>query len=532
MRQELRETTVASDEASLRDLADCAPVMLWVTDADGECTWLNDRWYRFTGQQQAEALGFGWTDAVHPDDKARAKAGFIAANAVRGEFRCEYRLRGADGGYRWMLDTARPRFDAAGAYLGYVGAVLDIDARHATEARLERSESRFRAAVGAIQGVLWTNSAIGEMVGEQPGWSALTGQSEAEYSGFGWSDAVHPDDAAATVVAWQAAVEARRIFAHEHRVRRFDGEWRHFSIRAVPILDAEDNIVEWVGIHTDVTEQHAGEAALRQLNDTLEQRVEAEVAQRLQVENVLRQSQKMDSLGQLTGGIAHDFNNLLTVITSSLSLIARKLPDADPQLRRLVAAGQDAAMRAAGLTGRLLAFARQQPLTPETVDVNGLISGMTVLFDHAIGRTIRVELALADDAWPVLVDRSQLESAVLNLVVNARDAIVEAGNSGGGRGRVTIATRNHVVTEAAAAASGLPAGDFVIVRVSDTGVGMTAEVRARIFEPFFTTKPVGQGTGLGLAQVYGFVRQSGGTVEIVSAPGAGTSVDLYLPRSA
>ncbi len=522
--ESLRATrAIAESEARFRNMADHAPVMIWVTEPDGRCSYLNARWFELTGQTLAEALGMGWIDATHPDDKPRVTAEFVQANAAQRPFRTEYRLRLADGSYRWVLDAAGPRLAGNGDFLGYVGSVIDIDDRHEAERRIHVSENRFRAAVGAVQGIVWTNSAKGEMVDEQPGWQALTGQAPDEYAGYGWTATVHPDDSADTVRAWRSAVEARRIFVHEHRVRRFDGEWRQYSIRAVPILDAEGGIVEWVGVHTDVTEQRAAEAALKALNDVLEARVQTEVTERLKVENALRQSQKMDALGQLTGGIAHDFNNMLSLITSAFSLLERKIPKDDAALLQFIEVGQDAAMRAAGLTRRMLAFARQQPLTPERVDVNAMVENLCPLLEHSLGKGIGIARNLSAGVWPTIVDPNQLENAILNLAVNARDAM-------DGHGDLSIATSN-VSLEEGELSEHIAAGDYVMIVVTDNGQGMDAEVRARVFEPFFTTKPVGQGTGLGLSQVHGFVGQSGGGIDIVSEPGRGTQVRLYLPRA-
>jgi PAS domain S-box-containing protein len=266
---ELRRSAAAlrESEARFREMADDAPVMMWVTDPSGVCTYLNRRWYEFTGQTPEEAEGYGWLDATHPDDKARAEEAFLSANDRREPFRVEYRLRQADGRYCWAIDAASPRFGSGGEYLGYIGSVIDIDERREAEDRLRLSEQRFRAAVDAVQGVLWTNDAAGRMMGEQPGWERLTGQSRAEYEGYGWTSAVHPDDAGPTVDAWNQAVAERRTFVFEHRVRRADGGWGRYAIRAVPTIADTGEITEWVGVHTDITAQRDAEAALRDERD-------------------------------------------------------------------------------------------------------------------------------------------------------------------------------------------------------------------------------------------------------------------------
>lgn len=255
-------------------------------------------------------------------------------------------------------------------------------------------------------------------------------------------------------------------------------------------------------------------------------RLEQETAERRRTEEILHQSQKMEVLGQLTGGIAHDFNNLLHVIFGSIETLQRRLKTAAPELRQPIDMALRSSEKAATLTQRLLAFSRRQPLQPKPVDLNGLVAGMSDLLRRALGESVAVETVLGGGLWSVFVDPSQLESAVLNLAVNARDAMPEGG-------KLTLETANVFLDESYAAAQAeVAAGPYVMIAVSDTGIGMTAEVIAKAFEPFFTTKEHGKGTGLGLSQVYGFIKQSGGHLKIYSEPGDGTTVKLYLPRLA
>jgi len=275
--------------------------------------------------------------------------------------------------------------------------------------------------------------------------------------------------------------------------------------------------------------------AQRRANDELARRaeelaaanhaLETQIAQREQVEEALRQSQKMEAIGQLTGGVAHDFNNLLQVILGNLERLGRRLPDGrGPEPERLISAATRAAGRAATLTQRLLAFSRRQPLMPKSLDLNRLTAGMMELLGRTLGETIHVETVLAGGLWRVYADENQLENALVNLAVNARDAMPQGG-------RLILGTQNVRLDEAyARTQEDVRPGDYVLVTVSDTGMGMTKDVVARAFDPFFTTKDIGQGTGLGLSQVYGFVRQSGGHVRIDSAPKQGTTINLYLPR--
>lgn len=275
----------------------------------------------------------------------------------------------------------------------------------------------------------------------------------------------------------------------------------------------------------ELAERRRAEAALQTLNATLEQRVIEEVEARSQVEDQLRQVQKMEAVGQLTGGIAHDFNNMLAVITSGLNLMQRRLARGDTDVSRFVDAAIDGANRAATLTQRLLAFSRQQPLAPEALSVNTLVAGMSELLSRTLSEHVEIETRLAAGLWQSKVDPAQLENTILNLAVNARDAMGEGG-------KLTIETQNVFVDDVYAKEYALKPGQFVMIAVTDSGDGMSADVIAKAFDPFFTTKEVGKGTGLGLSQVYGFVRQSGGHVRIYSEIGVGTTVKLYLPRHA
>ena len=273
------------------------------------------------------------------------------------------------------------------------------------------------------------------------------------------------------------------------------------------------------------TERARAETSLQTLNETLEQQVAERTAELMAAEEALRQSQKMEAVGQLTGGIAHDFNNLLAGIIGSLELLERRISEGRlGGVERYITAAQSAARRAAALTQRLLAFSRRQTLDPRPTDLNRLIAGMEDLLRRTVGPSVTMEVVQAGGLWPTRVDPSQLENALLNLCINARDAMSPAG------GRLTIETANKWLDAHHARERELPPGQYVSLCVTDTGTGMSPEVIARAFDPFFTTKPVGQGTGLGLSMIYGFVRQSGGQVRIYSEVGHGTTMCVYLPR--
>jgi signal transduction histidine kinase len=328
----------------------------------------------------------------------------------------------------------------------------------------------------------------------------LLGWRARELLGKKFLEFVHPDDIDATLAEIAKLGAGQTTFHFENRYRRKDDRYRVLAWTAVP----EGAFLH--GVARDVTAEREAAEALRRTEETL------------------RQSQKMEAVGQLTGGIAHDFNNMLTVVGGSLGLLGRRIPDDDERSQRYIDSAMEGVRRASTLTQRLLAFSRQQPLKPEATDLNKLVSGMSDLLRHSLGTAIRLETALAGGLWRTHVDPNQLENVILNLAVNARDAMPDGG-------RLTIETQNaHLDTRYAASHTGVPEGQYVLVAVTDTGVGMPPDVIAKAFDPFFTTKEVGKGTGLGLSQVYGFVKQSGGHVKIYSEPGQGTTVKVYLPR--
>ena len=340
----------------------------------------------------------------------------------------------------------------------------------------------------------------GSVTAVNPAWTALLGWDEAELVGRKLFDLIHPEDLDRAIAGAGSLAAGATPWRFENRCRHKDGGYRWIAWTAVP----GEDLINAVG--RDVTLDKEREEALRQTEDRL------------------RQSQKMEAVGQLTGGLAHDFNNLLTGIAGSLELLQTRI--AQGQVRnvdRYIIAAQGAAKRAAALTHRLLAFSRQQTLDPKPTDVNRLVAGMEELVRRTVGPSIAVEAVAAGGLWSTLVDPSQLENALLNLCINARDAMPDGG-------KLTIETGNKWLDERAASERELVPGQYVTLCVSDNGIGMPPDVVKRAFDPFFTTKPIGQGTGLGLSMIYGFARQSGGQARIYSEVGQGTMVCLYLPR--
>ena len=369
-----------------------------------------------------------------------------------------------------------------------------------TTVQLEETEHRLQLLIDAVTdyAILMLDTA-GNVVSWNPGAERIKGYRSAEILGQPFSKFYTKQDREMGVprLALATAERTGKYEAEGWRVRK-DGSTFLASVVINAIRASSGSLVGFAKVIRDITEKKA-------------------------LEDQLRQAHKMEAVGQLTGGIAHDFNNLLTIITGNLEHLERLLPPTQPN-RRIIAGALRAASRATILTDRLLAFSRRQPLAPEVLSVNKLVAGMSDLMRRTIGEAILVETVLAGGLWPTFVDSNQLDNALLNLAINARDAMPDGG-------KLTIETANSHLDEAYARMhSEVQPGQYVGIFVSDTGIGMSTEIVAKVFEPFFTTKEIGQGTGLGLSQVYGFIKQSGGHVKIYSEIGQGTTVKLYLPR--
>ncbi|WP_247222480.1 hybrid sensor histidine kinase/response regulator [Shinella oryzae] len=421
----------------------------------------------------------------------------------------------------------------------------DVTARKLAEAALRESESRARDNIQRVQLAMAAGAIIGTWFWDVPSDRFTVDEGFADAFGFdpqkgrsGLSledviETVHPDDREGLITAINAAIAKGGAYAHQYRTRRADGKYYWLEANGRVELSPDGTALKFPGVLIDIENRRAVEAerdralvALRGLNDTLEQRVEERTAALMQTEAALRQAQKMEAVGQLTGGLAHDFNNILAGVSGSLDLMKTRLTQGRiGEIDRYITGAQGAVKRAAALTQRLLAFSRRQTLDPKPSDINRVVAGMQDLITRSVGPAVAVETVAAGGLWTAFVDVGQLENALLNLCINARDAMPDGG-------RLTIETGNRWLDERAASQRGVLPGQYVSLCVSDTGSGMSADVVARAFDPFFTTKPIGQGTGLGLSMVYGFAGQSGGAVRIYSEVGKGTMICIYLPRHA
>jgi PAS domain S-box-containing protein len=506
--QRVAERALKESEERFRRIANQAPVMMWVTRLDRTRDFVNEAYVGFTGVSREKARTLDWRERIHPEDHDRIVQESVAGEATGEAFTLEGRYKRADGEWRWLKSTSSPRFGPDGELAGFIGAATDITVAKEAEldlkrqveertAELAKREAQFRAVFEA---------ALEVMVLLAPDGTVLAVNNRREM----WRDPT-PENAigqklwdAPTMRAYPQHIQVMKngiakaatgeIFITEVRMEREGVPTAYLDVSVQPVKSDDGEIIYLLFEARDITELKAAQEQLRQ-------------------------SQKMEALGQLTGGIAHDFNNLLTVVVGGLDLLAKRIEDA--KLKRYASNALTAAERGARLTGQLLAFSRVQRLELRTTNIAPLIQNMRPLLRNVLGPGIEKKFDLDEELLAVMADPTQVEVAVLNLAINARDAMPEGGV-------LTFATRPVELDED----PDLEAGRYVELCISDTGVGMTRDVVERAFEPFFTTKEVGKGTGLGLSMVYGMARQSGGVARIDSEPGKGTTVRLYFKVAA
>ncbi len=505
------EDALRESEAQFRALAQAVPNHAWTARPDGNLDWFNQQVYAYSGLGYADLVDQGWTQIIHPDDLPRVSRTWAHSLASGDPYETEFRIRRLDGAWRWHLVRAQAIRAQDGAIALWVGTNTDIEDRRAAADALAAMNAELERRVAertAERDRVWLNSrdlltvigADGVFRAVNPAWNTILGYLPEDIVGRSFLDVIWPEDADLTQGALDAAAANSNLTNFENRFRHRDGTPR------------------WLSWHTSLQ----GDLIYANGRDITAAKEQADALR--QAEDALRQSQKMEAVGQLTGGLAHDFNNLLTGIAGSLDLLRTRLAQGRlPEAERYIAAAQGAASRAGALTHRLLAFSRQQTLDPRPTDVNALIAGMEELIRRTVGPAITLEVTSVPGLWTVLVDPNQLENALLNLCINARDAMPDGG-------RLTIETSNIWLDVRLAQERELPPGQYLLLCVTDTGTGMPPDVVRRAFDPFFTTKPLGMGTGLGLSMIYGFVRQSGGQAHIESEPGRGTRLCLTLPR--
>jgi PAS domain S-box-containing protein len=457
-------------------------------------------------------------EIVHPDDRQMIRQKIREAVKSGPRYEVEYRLANHPEGERWIHGQGEVIRDETGRALRILGVNFEVTKRRRAEESLRESEARFRALADSAPALMWISGEDGVRIFVNAAYVDFAGVTYDEALVLDWRSRLHADDLNKILKAQIGGEASRKAFSLEGRYRRADGEMRWLKSFSQPRLGPGGEFIGFIGIAFDVTDAKEAEVKLTGLNELLADRVQEALSERDAAQAALTQSQKLEAIGQLTGGVAHDFNNLLTVIIGALDVLQRN-PDDDKRRDRMLNAAQSAARRGEKLTQHLLAFARRQPLNPEICRIDAMIADSESLLRRAVGEGVDLTLDLKAGGRTTLTDSGQFEAALLNLVVNARDA-TPAG------GKITVASQGVDLTEPQRE---LPAGRYLRVAVTDTGEGMDAETVERAFEPFYTTKPVGKGTGLGLSQVYGFVRQSGGEVTIESELGKGTTVAMLLP---
>jgi PAS domain S-box-containing protein len=492
-------STSSKFELLVQSVTDYAIYML---DTEGHVTSWNAGARRFKGYEADEIIGEHFSRFYTPEEREQGVPRIALETAEReGRFEIQgWRVR-KDGSRFWADVVIDPIRDPAGQLVGFAKVTRDLTDRRAAEAELRASEERFRLLVQSVTDyAIYMLDPQGRVSSWNAGAERFKGYSADEIMGEHFSRFYTEEDLEAEIprIALETAEREGRFEAEGWRKRK-DGSRFWASVIIDSIRNEDGELLGFAKVTRDLSEKRA-------------------------IEEQLRQSQKMEAVGQLTGGLAHDFNNLLTGIGGSLEMIqVRMAQGRTAEVDRYLMAAQGAVKRAAGLTHRLLAFSRRQTLDPKPTNANRLLRDLEELLRRTVGPSVQVEVVEASGLWPTLVDPNQLENAVLNLCINARDAMPDGG-------RLTIETANKWLDERAARRHDLPVGQYVSICVTDTGTGMTPEVIAKAFDPFFTTKPIGEGTGLGLSMIYGFTRQSGGQVRIYSELGQGTTMCLYLPR--
>jgi PAS domain S-box-containing protein len=523
---QISDVTVAvARERLLRDrqnaryhaIVDSAPDAIITSSLDRTIHWINGAAERVFGYAASELLGQSIDTII--EEPEHLSVAFVGDDVETRVQEVAGRRKNGEPAYfevsfgQWRADERI-----------FVTTIWrNVTERILAEAALRESEGRYRALLEAVPQLVWTSSADGENDYFNPQWQAYTGAPAEEHLGCGWLRAIHQSDRDGFEAAWRSSLASGDVFDNDARICRADGSDRWFKLRAIPFRTADGKISRWFGTATEITDLVVARETLQVSNEELEAVVAERTREREVVLKQLNESQKMESIGQLTGGVAHDFNNLLAVILGSLTLLKKGISD-DPRTSRLLDGAIQGAERGATLTKRLLAFARRQELKLEAIEIQQLIPDLLDFLRQSVGPTISLEIDIPSDLSPVKIDENQFELALMNLAVNARDAMPTGGT-------LAINCRDETGLLQSALPKELPRGDYVRVSIADTGMGMSEATLAKATEPFFTTKGVGKGTGLGLSMVQGLTAQSGGAMQISSQVGKGTVVSLWLPQA-